>query len=93
MDFLSSFYLWLLPLSTLPLIIHLFFNRKYRTIEYSSIEFLKVLKVDSMKKIRIVEILLLILRTLIIIFIILMLSKPTIQKFSKQFHHQIQYFV
>ena len=79
MDFLSSFYLWLLPLSTLPLIIHLFFNRKYRTIEYSSIEFLKVLKVDSMKKIRIVEILLLILRTLIIIFIILMLSKPTIQ--------------
>ena len=79
MDFLSSFYLWLLPLSTLPLIIHLFFNRKYRTIEYSSIEFLKVLKVDSMKKIRIVEILLLVLRTLIIIFIILMLSKPTIQ--------------
>ena len=64
MDFLSSFYLWLLPLSTLPLIIHLFFNRKYRTIEYSSIEFLKVLKVDSMKKIRIVEILLLDLKNI-----------------------------
>jgi len=64
-DFLSSIYLWLLPLSSLPLIIHLFFNRKYRTINYSSIEFLKILKVDSMKRIKIVEILLLVLRTLI----------------------------
>ena len=84
MDFLSTFYLWLLPLSSLPLIIHLFFNRKYRTIEYSSIEFLKILKVDSMKRIKIVEILLLILRTLIILFIILMLSRPVVHgSFSK----------
>ena len=79
MDFLSNIYLWLLPLSSLPLIIHLFFNRKYRTIDYSSIEFLKILKVDSMKRIKIVEILLLILRTLIILFIILMLSRPVVQ--------------
>ena len=79
MDFLSTIYLWLLPLSSLPLIIHLFFNRKYRTIDYSSIEFLKILKVDSMKRIKIVEIFLLIIRTLIILFIILMLSKPVVQ--------------
>ena len=78
-DFLSTIYLWLLPLSSLPLLIHLFFNRKYKTIDYSSIEFLKILKVDSMKRIKIVEILLLILRTLIILFIILMLSRPVVQ--------------
>ena len=79
MSFLSTFYLWLLPLSTLPLLIHLFFNRKYKVIEFSSIKFLKILKIDSIRKVKIIEILLLFIRTLILIFIILMLSKPVIK--------------
>ena len=83
MGFLSSIYLWLLPLSTLPLLIHLFYNRKFKTVYFSSIKFLKILKIDTIKKVRIIEILLLIIRTLIILFIILMLSKPVIK--SKSF--------
>ena len=83
MGFLSSIYLWLLPLSTLPLLIHLFYNRKFKTVNFSSIKFLKILKIDTIKKVRIIEILLLIIRTLIILFIILMLSKPVIK--SKSF--------
>ena len=79
MGFLSTFYLWLLPLSTLPLLIHLFFNRKYKVVEFSSVKLLKVLKIDSIRKVKIIEILLLLIRTLIIIFIILMLSKPVIK--------------
>ena len=79
MGFLSTFYLWLLPLSTLPLLIHLFYNRKYKVVEFSSIKFLKILKIDSIKKIKIIEILLLVIRTLILISIILMLSKPVIK--------------
>ena len=75
MGFLSSIYLWLLPLVTLPVLIHLFFNRNFKTIHFSSIEFLRILKVDSIKKVKILEILLLLIRTLIILFIILNASK------------------
>ena len=83
MGFLSSMYLWLLPLSTLPLLIHLFYNRKFKTVNFSSIKFLKILKIDTIRKVRIIEILLLVIRTLIVLFIILMLSKPVMK--SKSF--------
>ena len=79
MGFLSTVYLWLLPLLTLPLLIHLFFNRNFKTIHFSSIKFLKILKVDSFRKVRLLEMLLLLIRTLIILSIILMLSKPVIK--------------
>ena len=82
MGFLSSIYLWLLPLATLPILIHLFFNKNFKTIHFSSIEFLRILKVDSIKKVKILEILLLLIRTLIILCIILMLSKPIIKSDS-----------
>ncbi len=82
MDFLSSIYLWFLPLSTLPLLIHLFYNRKFKTVNFSSIRFLKILKIDTIRKVRIIEILLLIIRTLILLSIILMLSKPVIKSES-----------
>ena len=82
MDFLSSIYLWLLPLSTLPLLIHLFYNRKFKTVNFSSIKFLKILKIDTIRKVKIIEILLLLIRTLILLSIILMLSKPIIKSES-----------
>ena len=82
MAFLSSIYLWLIPLSTLPLLIHLFYNRKYHLIEFSSIKFLKDLEIDSMKRIHIIELLLLLIRTLIILFLILMLSRPVFKSES-----------
>ena len=79
MSFLSSFYLWLLPLATLPFLIHLFYNRKFRVVEFSSIKFLKDLEIDSIKRVQLIEILLLIIRTLIIISLILMISKPILK--------------
>ena len=82
MGFLSSIYLWLIPLTTLPLLIHLFFNRRYNLIEFSTIKFLKDLEIDSMKRVQIIEILLLIIRTLIILALILMLSRPIMKSQS-----------
>ena len=82
MGFLSSIYLWLIPLATLPLLIHLFYNKKYHLIEFSSIKFLKDLEADSIKRAHILELILLIIRTLIIIFIILMLARPVIKNYS-----------
>ena len=82
MGFLSSIYLWLIPLSTLPVLIHLFYNKQFRMVEFSTIKFLKDLEIDSMRRVRIIEILLLIIRTLIILFIILMISRPILKSNS-----------
>ena len=82
MGFLSSIYLWLIPLAALPLLIHLFYNKKYHLVEFSSIRFLKDLEEDSIKRAHILELILLIIRTLIIIFIILMLARPVIKNYS-----------
>ena len=79
MGFLSSIYLWLIPLASLPVLIHLFFNKRYKLIEFSTVKFLKDLEVDSMRKVKLVEMLLLIIRTLIILFIIIMCSRPVIK--------------
>ena len=79
MSFLSSIYLWLLPLATLPFLIHLLYNRKFKIIEFSSIKFLKDLEIDSIKRVQLIEILLLIIRTLIIISLVLMISKPVLK--------------
>ena len=76
MNFISSLYLWLLPLISLPLIIYLFNRSKYKTILFSSIKFLNQINKKSIKKVNLINILLIIIRTLIILFFILMMSRP-----------------
>ena len=79
MEFIFSTYLWLLPLSSIPVLIHIFNKMNTQTIEFSSIKFLKLIESDSINKLKMLQILLLIIRTLIILFIILMLSRPVIK--------------
>ena len=50
MDFIFSSFLWLLPLSTIPLIFHLINNRKFKIVQFSSIRFIEFLKTKSMRK-------------------------------------------
>ena len=79
MSFITNIFLWLLPLISIPLIIHLLNRRKPVKVNFSSIYFLEVLKSDSIKKINILQWLLLIIRTLIILLIILMMSRPILK--------------
>ena len=74
--FASAWYLLFLPLTLLPLVIYLFNRRKNRKISFSSNFFLKKVKSSSIRKINIINILLLVIRTLLILFFILMLAKP-----------------
>ena len=78
MSFLTPFFLWLLPLSAIPLIIHLLNRRNLITIDFSTLRFLKLLERESIRKLQILQLLLLILRTIIILCIILMISRPVI---------------
>ena len=78
MSFLTPLFLWLLPLTAIPLIIHLLNRRNLITIDFSTLKFLKLLEKESIKKLQVLQILLLILRTIIILCIVMMISRPVI---------------
>ena len=61
MNFLGPLYLWLLPLISVPLIIYLLNRRKTKNVYYSTLRFLKDLNKDSLKKINLINNLLLII--------------------------------
>ena len=83
MTFLASAYLWLLPLISLPLIFHLLKKRNIKNVSFSTLIFFNLIEDSSLKKINLVNILLLIIRTLIILFFILIISKPYLNGISR----------
>lgn len=76
MTFLNPLALLGLIAAFIPLIIHLLNLRKLKTIEFSTLSFLKELQQSKIRKLKLKQILLLVIRTLIIIFIVLAFSRP-----------------
>ena len=76
MILLSPTLLWFLPLIAIPIIIHILNRRNIQIVEFSSIAFLKKMKHESMKKLRLRQIILLIIRTLLLFFIVMMMIRP-----------------
>jgi len=79
MTFLNPFLLIALLAVFIPLIIHLLNLRKAVKIEFSTIMFLKEVKEKEIHKIKIKELILLLIRILIITFLVLSFSKPFIK--------------
>jgi len=79
MNFLNPLMLFGLAAASIPLLLHLLNLRKQKTVEFSSLRFIKELQKTKIRRIKLKQILLLILRTLIIIFAILAFSRPTVQ--------------
>lgn len=82
MTFLNPLVLFGLLAASIPIIIHLLNLRKLKIVEFSSLQFLKEMQKNKMRKIKIKQILLLILRTLAIIFLVLAFSRPTIREIN-----------
>ncbi|HDN58473.1 MAG TPA: hypothetical protein ENF20_00765, partial [Candidatus Marinimicrobia bacterium] len=80
MAFANPGILYLLPLISLPTIIHLLGRRKYKKVYFSDIRFIKNLEKDVIKRLKIQQILILLLRTLIILLIILTFARPYLSK-------------
>lgn len=78
MNFLNPLVLIGLAAASIPLILHLLNLRKMKTVEFSSLMFLKELQKSKIRNFKIKQIILLILRTLIIISIVFAFSRPTI---------------
>ena len=76
MSFISFISLLLLPLVSIPLLIHLLNRKNVINVKFSSIRFLKLLESDSIRKLRFIQILLMIIRAIIVLLIILMIARP-----------------
>ena len=78
MNFLNPFALIGLAAAGIPVLLHLLNLRKLRTVEFSSLRFLIELQQTRVRKLKLQQLLLLILRTLLIAFAVLALTRPTI---------------
>jgi hypothetical protein len=79
MVFLNPSILLGLLAAAIPILIHILNFRKLQKVEFSTLSFLKELQKSKIKKIKLKQWLLLLLRTLIIIFIIFAFARPTLE--------------
>jgi hypothetical protein len=79
MNFLNPLALLGLAAASIPVILHLLNLRKLKTIEFSSLRFLKELQKTKIRKLKMKQLLLLLLRTLLIIFAVLAFARPTVE--------------
>ncbi len=78
MNFLNPLALLGMVAAGIPLLLHLLNLRRLRTVEFSSLRFLLELQQTQIRRIKIQQILLLLLRTLLIVFAVLAFARPTI---------------
>lgn len=79
MTFLNPAALFLLVGAILPLLIHLFSRQRRKDVNFSTLKFLKQLEKKRLRKLKIAEILLLILRMVAISLILLSFARPTLK--------------
>ncbi len=79
MLFLNPAVLFGLLAASIPVLIHLLNLRKLKRIEFSTLAFLKELQKNKIRKIKLKQWLLLVLRVLIILFLVMAFARPTIK--------------
>jgi len=78
MNFLFPSFLYALSAISIPILIHLFNFRRYKKLYFSNVRFLKEVVQESHSKSRLQQLLVLICRCLIIIFLVLAFAQPYI---------------
>lgn len=76
MSFLAPSLLWGLFFATIPILIHLISTRRTQKIDFSSIRFIKELEHDTIRKLKLRQLLLLLMRTIAIFMLILSFARP-----------------
>ena len=79
MTFLNPFILVGLLAAGIPILLHLLNLRKLKTIEFSTLSFLKELQRTKIRRIKIRQWLLLLLRSLLVVLIVLAFARPTLK--------------
>ncbi|MCY1722506.1 BatA domain-containing protein [Prolixibacteraceae bacterium Z1-6] len=76
MKFLYPTFLFALLTIAIPILIHLFSFKRYKTVYFSNVDFLKDIKKESKKKSRLKQLLILLARILTIIFLVFAFAQP-----------------
>ncbi len=79
MTFLNPALLLGLLAAAIPILLHLLNLRRLRTIEFSTLTFLKELQRTRIRRLKIRQLLLLFLRTLLVMLLVLAFARPTLQ--------------
>ena len=79
MNFLHPVFLYALPLAALPILIHLITRRKRIVIPFSTLRFLRILENKRIRRLRIQQWLLLLLRTAAVFFAVMAFSRPLLK--------------
>lgn len=82
MTFLNPAVLLGLIAAAIPIVLHFLNLRKLKTIEFSTLAFLKELQKTKIRRIKLKQWLLLLLRVLIILFLVLAFARPTLKNIS-----------
>src|SRR5437764_14830198 len=78
-----ALFLWFVPLAAVPILLHLLTLHRLRTVELSTFRFLFDSYVQQRRRMQFLEALLAMLRTLFILFLVVMICRPTVQQASK----------
>ncbi len=79
LTFLNSAVLVGLAAIAIPILIHLFTRKKTKVVYFSTLKFLKELQKQKIRRLKLRQILLLILRTLVILALVMAFSRPTVR--------------
>ncbi|MEO6693655.1 MAG: BatA and WFA domain-containing protein [Ignavibacteria bacterium] len=82
MNFLNPSILIALSAVSIPILIHLLNLRKIRKVEFSTLMFLKEIQKSKMRRIRLKQILLLLLRIFVIVFLVLGFARPVYKGYA-----------
>src|SRR6185369_7330558 len=81
----SPLMLWGLALAGAPILIHLLHRRRYLEVPWAAMRFLIAATKKQSRRLRLEQILLLIVRTLIVTLIAMALARPTLETFGEYF--------
>lgn len=79
MNFLNPAVLVALAAAAIPVVLHFFNLRKLKTVEFSSLKFLKELRKTKIKRLKLKQLILMILRVLVIVCLVLAFSRPVVE--------------
>ncbi len=90
LSFLNSAVLFGLAAVSIPILIHLFTRQKTKVIYFSSLAFLKELQKQKIRRLKLRQLLLLILRTLLVLALVLAFARPTLRTQSSSLSSSAQ---
>ncbi len=82
--FLNPFLLWGVALASIPIIVHLFHRRRYQEVEWAAMQFLVQAAKKNSRRIRLEQLLLLIVRVLILMLLAFALAQPFFELFQNK---------